>query len=235
MDSLFLRLIPLVCFPIAEISSFEVERQFLGVLISQEQLSWNVVTDPPYIPSSQIRSHAYFWVHVWQAGWFVLRPWGLFQSWVHSHFLEGAQVLFRFLSELLQEGQVGWVLGGPVVGSGIRKGVGTCLGGRRSVMGKMCVLFHRRPALSLYLPQPLCFIPRGHVHTLCSLSDPSYCLSCLSSVQSSSVAQLRPTLCDPMDCSTRGFPVHHQLLEIAQTHVHRVSDAIQPSLLILSS
>ena len=36
-------------------------------------------------------------------------------------------------------------------------------------------------------------------------------------------------LCDPMDCSTPGFPVHHQLLKLAQTHVHRVSDAIQPS------
>ena len=48
-----------------------------------------------------------------------------------------------------------------------------------------------------------------------------------SSVQFSSVTQSRPTLCDPMDCSTPGFPVHHQLLELAQTHVHRVSDAIQ--------
>ena len=38
-----------------------------------------------------------------------------------------------------------------------------------------------------------------------------------------------PTLCDPMDCSMPGFPVHHQLLEFVQTHVHRVSDAIQPS------
>ena len=37
------------------------------------------------------------------------------------------------------------------------------------------------------------------------------------------------TLCDPMDCSTPGFLVHHQLLEPAQTHVHLVSDAIQPS------
>jgi len=44
-----------------------------------------------------------------------------------------------------------------------------------------------------------------------------------------SVAQLCLTLCDPMDCSTPGFPVHHQHLELAQTHVHRVSDAIQPS------
>ena len=40
-----------------------------------------------------------------------------------------------------------------------------------------------------------------------------------------SVAQSCPTLCDPMDCSTPGFPVHHQLLELAQTQVHRVSDA----------
>ena len=45
----------------------------------------------------------------------------------------------------------------------------------------------------------------------------------------SSVAQSCPTLCDPMDCSTPGFPVHHQLPELAQTHVHHVSDAIQPS------
>ena len=37
------------------------------------------------------------------------------------------------------------------------------------------------------------------------------------------------TLCDPMDCSTPGFPVHHQLPEVAQTHVHGVGDAIQPS------
>ena len=45
----------------------------------------------------------------------------------------------------------------------------------------------------------------------------------------SSVAQLCPTLCNPMDCSMPGFPVHHQLPEPTQTHVHRVSDAIQPS------
>ena len=45
----------------------------------------------------------------------------------------------------------------------------------------------------------------------------------------SSVAQSCPTLCDPIDCSTPGFLVHHQLLEATQTHVHHVSDAIQPS------
>ena len=49
------------------------------------------------------------------------------------------------------------------------------------------------------------------------------------SVQFSSVAQSCPTFCDPMNCSTPGLPVHHQLPEFTQTHVHRVSDAIQPS------
>ena len=49
------------------------------------------------------------------------------------------------------------------------------------------------------------------------------------SVQFSSVAQSCPTLCNPMNCSTPGLPVHHQLPEFTQTHVHRVSDAIQPS------
>ena len=48
-------------------------------------------------------------------------------------------------------------------------------------------------------------------------------------VQFSSVAQSCPTLCDPMDCSTPGLPVHYQLPEFIQTHVHWVSDAIQPS------
>ena len=45
----------------------------------------------------------------------------------------------------------------------------------------------------------------------------------------SSVAQSCLTLCDPMDCSTLGLPVRHQLLELAQTHVHPVGDASQPS------
>ena len=48
-------------------------------------------------------------------------------------------------------------------------------------------------------------------------------------IQFSLVTQSCPTLCDPMDCSTPGFPVHHQLLELAQTQIHRVGDAIQPS------
>ena len=55
--------------------------------------------------------------------------------------------------------------------------------------------------------------------------DASYCCS---------VAQLFLTFCDPMDCSTPGFPVLHYLLEFAQTHVHWVNDAIQPSYPLLS-
>ena len=49
------------------------------------------------------------------------------------------------------------------------------------------------------------------------------------SVQFSSVAQSCPTLCDPMNRSMPGLPVHHHLPEFTQTHVHRVGDAIQPS------
>ena len=51
----------------------------------------------------------------------------------------------------------------------------------------------------------------------------------MSSVQFSSVAQSSPTLCDPMNRSMSGLPVHHQLPEFTQTHVHRVGDAIKPS------
>ena len=50
-----------------------------------------------------------------------------------------------------------------------------------------------------------------------------------SSVQFISVTQSCPTLCDPMNCSTPGLPVHHQVLEFTQIHVHQVGDAIQPS------
>ena len=54
--------------------------------------------------------------------------------------------------------------------------------------------------------------------------DTSYDLT-----QFSSVAQSCPTLCNPMNCSTPGLPVHHQLPEFTQTHIHPVDDAIQPS------
>ena len=56
-----------------------------------------------------------------------------------------------------------------------------------------------------------------------------YVLECVCEYQFSSFAQSCPTLCNPMDCSTPGLPVHHQLPELAQIHVHRASDVIQSS------
>ena len=53
--------------------------------------------------------------------------------------------------------------------------------------------------------------------------------SCISSVQFIAVTQSCTTLRDPMYCSMPVFPVHHQLPELAQTHIHQVSDDIQPS------
>ena len=53
--------------------------------------------------------------------------------------------------------------------------------------------------------------------------------SCLTQVQFGSVTQSCPTLCNPMNRSTPGLPLHHHLLEFAQTHVHQVGDATQPS------
>ena len=68
----------------------------------------------------------------------------------------------------------------------------------------------------------------GQGHFACIIPFPMLTLisdkSCCSSITKS-----YPTLCDPMDCSMPGFPVHHQLPELTQTHVHRVSDAIQPA------
>ena len=60
-------------------------------------------------------------------------------------------------------------------------------------------------------------------------------LALLTFFQFSSVAQSCPTLCDPMDCSMPGLPVHHQLREPTQTHVRNIGDAIQPSHPLLSS
>ena len=61
------------------------------------------------------------------------------------------------------------------------------------------------------------------------MSNVEHLFMCFSSVQFSSVAQSCPTLCDPMNRSTPCLPVHHQLPEFTQIHVHRVSHAIQPS------
>ena len=71
----------------------------------------------------------------------------------------------------------------------------------------------------------------GSLLSLCSLSTTEFLLLPADSElpHFSSVAQSCPTLCDPMNRSTPGLPVHHQLLESTQTHVHWVGDAIQPS------
>ena len=73
------------------------------------------------------------------------------------------------------------------------------------------------------------------VFTYPFLLSVSHSLWRLCSVRFNSVAQSCPTLCNPMDCSTPGFPVYHQLPELTRTHVHRVGDAIQPSLPLLLS
>ena len=65
------------------------------------------------------------------------------------------------------------------------------------------------------------FLFYHHIQVIICLSN--------SSVHFSSVTQSCPTLCDPMNRSTPGLHVHHQLLEFTQTHVHRVRDTIQPS------
>ena len=75
---------------------------------------------------------------------------------------------------------------------------------------------------------------KEHVYWYLNYSLKTRLLFYLRLVQFSSVTQLYLTLCDPMDCSMPGYPAHHQLLELTQTHVHRVSDAIQPSHPLLS-
>ena len=71
----------------------------------------------------------------------------------------------------------------------------------------------------------LIFNKRVKIYIVCSI----YGIGKMGSVQFSSVAQSCLTLCDPMDCSMPSLPFHHQLPEFTQTHVHWVSDAIQPS------
>ena len=75
--------------------------------------------------------------------------------------------------------------------------------------------------LKMSLIFPLLLFSSFSLH--CSLKK-AYCY-----IQVSSVAQSCPTLCNSMNCSTSGLPVHHQLPEFTQTHVYRVDDAIQPS------
>ena len=78
---------------------------------------------------------------------------------------------------------------------------------------------------NLFFISKTCYIDDKIIHYIYTV----YNLLGFSLVQFSSVAQSCLTLCDPMNHSTPGLPVHHQLLEFTQTHVHPVDDAIQPS------
>ena len=90
--------------------------------------------------------------------------------------------------------------------------------------------FHCACRLSCLWPPCVVFIPWYFTgRFLWTLTSRTHDLKCWEISPFSSVAQLCPALCDPMVCSTPGLPVHHQLLEFTQTHVHRVGDAIQLS------
>ena len=79
------------------------------------------------------------------------------------------------------------------------------------------------------------YVPIGIFLIVLDLSLRVFPFSCVyCQYQFSSVTQSCPTLCDPVNWSTPGLPVHHQLLEFTQTHVHQVSDAVQPSHPLLS-
>ena len=94
----------------------------------------------------------------------------------------------------------------------------------------LCLLHWQADFLLLAPPgKPICHVTK-HIHRSWELRIRHLCLGDYSTYhQIRSVAQSCPTLCDPMNCSTPGLPVHHQLPEFTQTQVHRVSDAIQPS------
>ena len=87
-------------------------------------------------------------------------------------------------------------------------------GSKREGNGNKCLNYKKRRSSNKQLT--LHFKELRKEQTKCKVSCCSVALSC-------------PTICDPVDCSTPGFAVLHHLLELAQTHVHRFSDAIQPS------
>ena len=72
-------------------------------------------------------------------------------------------------------------------------------------------------------------LPRSTISSRKTNYGLRFLFSLLLSQQVSSVTQSCPTLCDPMDCSTLGFPIHHQLPQLTHSYVHQVSDTMQPS------
>ena len=101
------------------------------------------------------------------------------------------------------------------------------------------------PSMTSSRPHGWCFPKKSQLHSSLNSANPMFAQGYLISIQAnmakaelffcpsrwsvSSVGLSCLTLCDPRDCSTPGFPVHHQLLELAQTHVYWVDDVIQPS------
>ena len=100
-----------------------------------------------------------------------------------------------------------------------------CLLLGRKVMTNLDSIFKSR---NITLPTNVCLVKALFFWAPKSLQMVTAAMK-FSLVQFSSVAQSCPTLCDTMNHSTPGLPVHHQLPEFTQTHIHRVSDAIQPS------
>ena len=91
------------------------------------------------------------------------------------------------------------------------------------------LLINTEKCFCRYLPSGICCLFYLCANNINSSFHTFLFILFLSISQFSSVAQSCPTLCDLMDCNRPGFPVRHQLLEPAQTHVHQVGDAIQPS------
>ena len=102
---------------------------------------------------------------------------------------------------------------------------------RRTFVGNvMSLLFNMLSRLVItFLPRSKRLLISLVIRKMQIRSTTRYHQHLFSSVQFSSVAQSCPTLCDPMNHSTPGLPVHHHLPEFTQTHIHRVHDAIQPS------
>ena len=108
-----------------------------------------------------------------------------------------------------------------------------CLGYRVIITLSKFHIYALIYCISVFLSDLLhsCIIGSCFIHFIRTDSNEFFLIS---SVQFISVAQSCPTLCNPMDCSMPGFPVHHQLPEFIQIHVHWVSDAIEPSHPLLS-
>ena len=106
------------------------------------------------------------------------------------------------------------------------------LGEQRSLLAVWCRMplwGHDCPLPALAALAGLSLAGYGLAHSQLALLSPLFHEHAWRCLQFSSVAQSCPTICDPMNCSLPGLPVHHKLLEFTQTHAHPVSDATQPS------